>query len=42
MNLWLFVIAAYGAAAVGIGGLIVWASIAMRRAERRLEKSAPQ
>jgi hypothetical protein len=34
MNPWPFVIAAYATAVIGTGGLIVWASTTMRRAER--------
>ena len=35
MNQWAFVIAAYGVALAGAGGLLAASLIAMRRAERR-------
>ncbi|WP_263435063.1 MULTISPECIES: hypothetical protein [Pacificimonas] len=38
MNQTAFVIAAYVAAAIGIGGVLAWAYLTMRRAERRAEE----
>ena len=38
MNPWPFVIAAYGLTAVAVGGLILWAQTAMRRAEAAADK----
>ena len=37
MNPWPFVIAAYAAALLGVGGLVLWAAAAMRRAEAKLD-----
>ena len=37
MNPWPFVIAAYAVAVIGTGGLVAWAIITMRRAERAAE-----
>ena len=34
MNPWPFVVAAYAVAIIGTGGLIIWAVVSMRRAER--------
>jgi hypothetical protein len=34
MNPWPFVMAAYAVAIFGTGGLIAWAALSMRRAER--------
>ena len=34
MSPWMFVIAAYGVAIIGTGGLIAWAAISMHRAEK--------
>ena len=42
MNQWAFVIAAYAVTLAGTGGLIAWASAAMRRAERRLDEIGRQ
>ncbi len=33
MNHWPFIIAAYGIAVLGIGGVMLWAFMSMRRAE---------
>lgn len=38
MNQTAFVIAAYVVAAAGIGGVVIWAWLTMRAAERRLEQ----
>jgi hypothetical protein len=38
MNQWAFVAAAYAVTFAGVVGLIAWAWIAMRRAERLLDK----
>ncbi|MEG3150368.1 heme exporter protein CcmD [Sphingomonas sp. ZT3P38] len=34
MNPWPFVIAAYGITFAGVGGLVLWSWLAMRRSER--------
>ena len=34
MNPWPFVIAAYGITFVGVGSLVLWSWLAMRRSER--------
>ena len=38
MNQWPFVIAAYGVTVGAVGALLAWATIAMLRAERRLDQ----
>lgn len=38
MNQTAFVAAAYVVAAVGIGGVVLWAWLSMRAAERKLEE----
>ncbi len=38
MNQWLFVIAAYGVALGGTAGLLLWASITLRRADAALDE----
>ena len=37
MNPWPFVVAAYAVTLVATGGLLAWAAISMRRAERAAE-----
>ena len=37
MNAWSFVIAAYAVAIVGTVGLVLWAAIVLRRAEKRAD-----
>ena len=37
MSQWPFVIAAYAAALLGVAGLVLWATAAMRRAEAKLD-----
>ena len=37
MNQWEFVAAAYAVTLAGVGGLLVWAWLRMRRAEARLD-----
>jgi hypothetical protein len=39
LDQWQFVAAAYGLGVVGTLGLVVWSWLAMRRAERRRERS---
>ena len=38
MSHWPFVIAAYAVTIGGVGGLVVWATASMRRAEGRLDR----
>ena len=38
MNQWLFVISAYGVTALLVVGLVGWAWLSMRKAEKRVER----
>ena len=38
MNPWPFVIAAYALTLTGVGGLVLWATATMRRAEAKLDE----
>jgi hypothetical protein len=38
MNHWPFIIAAYAVTLIGTAGVALWAYLAMRRAEREVEK----
>jgi heme exporter protein CcmD len=38
MNPFPFIIGAYAVAAIGIGGLLVWSWLGMRRAEKKVQR----